>query len=255
MMQTIQAPLRGYAVGLTHVGCVRDENQDAFFVDESKGVFAVMDGAGGLNGGAIASGLVKTALEEIAVPQDAEDLLEQFETRVIDAKQQIETAAGKSNGGPMGTTIAALLTHGGNFACLWAGDSRVYRLRNQKLEQLTTDHTEAQELVDKNVLTKEEAKNFARRHVITRAIGSGLDLELELVSGNLLPGDRFLLCSDGLTGHLDDAVIESLLMQAAPNTTAQQLLDGALNGGGSDNVTVVIVDIDRAASGEGVFRQ
>ncbi len=254
MIGRVQDVLRGFAVGMTHVGRVRDENQDAYHVDETKGVFAVMDGAGGMKFGALASGLVKESLTTIALPRSAEDLLEQFESRLIVAKDRIERVSEDADGAQMGTTIAALLTYGENFACVWAGDSRVYRFRGGRLEQLTTDHTEAQELVDQNVLTVEEAKTFARRHVITRAIGSGLELELELVSGNLRPGDRFLLCSDGLTGHLDDAVIGSLLINGAPNAAANSLLKGALDNGGSDNVTVVIVDIDRIAWGEGETR-
>lgn len=243
--------LRGFAVGLTHVGLVREQNEDALLVDETKGVFAVMDGAGGLCNGAMASGLVREALTGIGAPQSAEDLLEQFENRLIEAKDRIEGVSADADGAPMGTTIVALLTFQSNFACLWAGDSRVYRLRSGKLEQLTTDHTEVQELVDQKVLTPEEARTFARRHVITRAIGSGLDLELELVSGNLQAGDRFLLCSDGLTGHLDDHVIGTFLMNGAARQTAQSLIDGALENGGSDNVTAVIVDIDRMPAGMG----
>jgi len=243
--------LRGYAVGITHPGRIRTENEDTFMIDEERGVFAVMDGAGGMSCGAMASGLVKEALSTIGMPKSAEDLLEQFEGRLIDAKGQIEAASENADGAPMGTTIAALLMFGPNFACLWAGDSRVYRFRDGLLEQLTTDHTEAQELVDRKVLSAEEAKTFSRRHVITRAIGSGLDLELDLVSGNLRGGDRFLLCSDGLTGHVADPVIQSLLMDGAPQAAAQSLLNGALDGGGSDNVTVVIVDIDRRSDGEG----
>ncbi len=251
MNGSLHETLRSFAVGRTHVGRVRDENEDTYLVDETKGIFAVMDGAGGMNCGAMASGLVREALISISAPRSAEDLLEQFESRLIVAKDRIERAAIKANGAPMGTTIAALLSFGSNFACLWAGDSRVYRFRGGRLEQLTTDHTEAQELVDQNVLTVEEAKTFVRRHVITRAIGSGLDLELELVSGNLRPGDRFLLCSDGLTGHLDDPVIKTLLMNGAPAMAAQSLIQGALERGGSDNVTVVIVDYDRNSTGEG----
>ncbi|WP_157738687.1 PP2C family serine/threonine-protein phosphatase [Labrenzia sp. VG12] len=247
--------LRGFAIGLTHVGRVREQNEDTYFVDEQKGVFAVMDGAGGLCDGAMASGLVREALTSLTNPRSGEDLLEQFESRLIVAKDRIERASESADGAPMGTTIAALLTFKRNFACLWAGDSRVYRLRDSRLEQLTTDHTEAQELVDQNVLTVEEARTFARRHVITRAIGSGLDLELELVSGNLRPGDRFLLCSDGLTGHLEDPVIGTFLMNGASRLAAQSLINGALEEGGSDNVTVVIVDIDRQTGAEGTFNR
>lgn len=251
MTQPDTMALRAFSTGLTHVGRVREENQDTYFCDEDKGIFAVMDGAGGLSAGALASGLVKDALSDISGPQSAEDLLDQFESRVIDAKKAIEKAAADAHSGAMGTTIAALLTFGADFACLWAGDSRVYRFRNGELEQLTTDHTEAQELVDQNVLTVEEARTFSRRHVITRAIGSGLELELEMVAGNLRRGDRFLLCSDGLTGHLEDAVIANTLLDGAQQTVARDLLNGALERGGSDNVTVVLVDIDQAAFGKG----
>lgn len=244
----IKAPLHGYAVGLTDAGRIREENQDAFFINEDLGIFAVMDGAGGMSDGARASALVKEALGTITNPQSAEDLFNQFEARVIDAKGHIEQAAARASGARMGTTIAALLISGTHFVCLWAGDSRVYRCRQGRLEQLTTDHTEAQELVDKKVLTAEEAKRYGRGHVITRAIGSGIDLELDIVSGNLRPADRFLLCSDGLTGHLDDAVIGTLLMDGAAQSSASGLLKGALDSGGSDNVTVVIVDIDRASA-------
>ncbi|GAA0781650.1 serine/threonine-protein phosphatase [Roseibium denhamense] len=236
--------LKAYAVGLTDVGCVRTENQDAFFVDEKLGVFAVMDGAGGMTNGAQASCLVREALQDLSTPRDAEDLLDQFERRVIEAKANIDKVAAEANGVMMGTTIAALLTFERNFACLWAGDSRVYRFRQGGLEQITTDHTEAQELVDQNVLTKDEAKTFSRRHVITKAIGSDIDLELEMVSGNLRAGDRFLLCSDGLTGLIDDSVIATILRTGAAETAAKELLAGALNSGGSDNVTVLVVDID-----------
>ncbi|OJJ11791.1 hypothetical protein BKI51_08795 [Alphaproteobacteria bacterium AO1-B] len=235
--------LHGFALGLTDIGRMRQENQDAYFIDENLGVFAVMDGAGGMNDGARASRIVCESLSGITDPVSAKDLFDQFESRVVWAKNEIEKAAERSEGAMMGTTIAALLTYGAHFVCLWAGDSRVYRFREGRLEQLTTDHTEAQDLVDRKVLTAEEAKRYPRSHVITRAIGSGVDLELDVVTGNLQPSDRFMLCSDGLTGHLDDAVIKSFLMNGAPQPTARGLINGALDSGGSDNVTVVIVDI------------
>ena len=194
---------------------------------------------------------MKEALTTIVPPRSAEDLLDQAEGRLVMAKDRIEQATARAEGARMATTIAGLLTYGSNFACIWAGDSRVYRFRNGQLEQLTTDHTEAQELVDQKVITVEEAKSFSRRHVITRAIGSGIDLELELVTGNLRPGDRFLLCSDGLTGHLDASVIGAALLNGARHATALGLLNGALEAGGEDNVTVVIVDIDHARPGHG----
>jgi len=243
-----QASLKGFAVGVTDVGRVRQENQDTFFINEPLGIYAVMDGAGGMHDGARASALVREALTDISAPVDAEDLFDQFEAHVVMAKKQIEAETERAGGAMMGTTIAAILTHGTHFVCLWAGDSRAYRFRDGQLEQLTTDHTEAQDLIDKGVLTAEEARSYPRRHVITRAIGSGLDLELDAVSGNLRPSDRFLLCSDGLTGHLDDTVIETMLRNGAAGSTARALVDGALDRGGTDNVTVVIVDIDHRAA-------
>lgn len=231
------------AIGLTHPGKVREENQDNFLIDEAAGVFAVMDGAGGLQEGSIASGLVKQSVARMGRPTNAEHLLQRFETCVIEAKGAIDELSRQQNGVQMGSTIAALLAFEGDFACVWAGDSRVYRLRDGVLEQITTDHTEVQDLLDRNLLTREEAQNWSRRHVITKAVGTGVDLDLELVSGKLRPGDRFLLCSDGLTEHVDNARLGAFLLTNPLSSAAGALIDAALEGGGRDNVTVVVVEI------------
>jgi len=238
------------AAGVTHVGCVRSHSEDCYHIDEAAGVFAVMDGAGGHDRGAVASGLVKTALARIGRPANAEDLLARFEDRVVRAKSEMDALEKQpGHGGAMGTTIAAILTFGSHFACLWAGDSRAYRLRDGTLEQLTRDHTEVQDLLDRQAITPEEARTWSRRHVITRAIGAGLELQLDIVTGSLRDKDRFMLCSDGLTGHLGDDVIQKALSTGTPAQAAQALVDDTLEHGAQDNVTAVVVDFALVRAG------
>lgn len=230
-----------WAAGFTHAGRVRTRNEDAFHVDEAAGVFAVMDGVGGHHGGDVASGLVRDALRTITQPTNAQDLLDQFEDRVIQAKALMDDVD-RGNRHAMGTTIAALLRHGNDYACVWAGDSRVYLLRHGSLHQLTHDHTEVQELLDQNILNAEEAENFAMRHKITRAVGAAVRLELDMETGKLQDGDRFMMCSDGLTGFVSDEDVRATLSFGSAEESAQHLIQAALRAGGEDNVTAVVVD-------------
>ena len=144
-------------------------------------------------------------------------------------------------GAVIGTTVAAVLAYGHNYTCVWAGDSRVYRIRDNKIAQITRDHTEAQELVDNGTLTPEQAKTWPRRNVITRAIGIFDDPDLEDKSGAIKPGDTFLICSDGLTGHLSDMEICEQIVAMRPQDACDSLIAATLERGASDNVTIVIV--------------
>jgi protein phosphatase len=143
--------------------------------------------------------------------------------------------------GVIGTTLVALLMFGEHFACLWCGDSRAYLLRAGALRQLTRDHSESQDLVDRGVLDPEEAKLWPRRNVLTRALGANDAAELEIVSDRLASGDVFLLCSDGLTGHLDEADIAAALGEDEPQAMCDRLIALTLERGASDNVTVAVV--------------
>lgn len=226
----------------THAGRVRDLNEDRFLVESDSGVFVVADGMGGHDAGEVASSAIIEHLRSIGRPSSAPDLRARFENRVMLANSEIRALSASRNGVTIGSTLAALLAFERQYACVWAGDSRVYLLRNAELVQVTRDHTEVQDLVDRGLLTREEAATWPRRNVITRAIGVLNEPPLEIAQGQIQIGDRFLVCSDGLTAHVSDEEIRDTLYRYPPRQGCQILIDLALAGGGSDNVTVIIVE-------------
>jgi serine/threonine protein phosphatase PrpC len=145
--------------------------------------------------------------------------------------------------GTVGATVVALVLAEGHFAALWAGDSRLYRLRDGGLNMLTTDHSVVAALVEAGQLTWDEAEQHPQSNAITRAVGVGEKLELDKVRGDTAPGDRFLLCSDGLTKYATAAMLEEALKRQPIELISDHLLQIALDGGGADNITVVVVDI------------
>jgi protein phosphatase len=155
--------------------------------------------------------------------------------------------AGAHDGDVIGTTVAVLLIHEEFFACVWAGDSRIYRIRGSGIQQLSVDHTEAQALVAEGKLSAEEARAWPRRNVITRAIGTYDEPELEITNGVLEPGDIFVICSDGLTNHVDDREILTLANSNPPQRACDLLVGLTLDRGATDNVTTVAVRFDPSA--------
>ena len=226
--------------GATHVGLKRGRNEDSYLLRPETGLWAVADGMGGHGGGDIASQMAIAALERIEAAPTGEALLAAVEAAVADANRDMRAYARAESRGVIGTTLVALLMFGEHFACLWCGDSRAYLLRAGALRQLTRDHSESQDLVDRGVLDPEEAKLWPRRNVLTRALGANDAAELEIVSDRLASGDVFLLCSDGLTGHLDEADIAAALGEDEPQAMCDRLIALTLERGASDNVTVVV---------------
>jgi len=233
----------------THVGKVRAHNEDSFLVQPhhgvtDSGVFAVADGMGGHDAGDLASQTVIEELQAIGVPDNAAALLATCEERIVDANSRLRRIADERGHDLIGSTVAVLLVFDRYYACVWSGDSRIYRVRDHDIEQITTDHTEAQELVLSGRLTPEQARTWPRRNVITRAIGVRDEPELEMIHGSLLPGDIFLLCSDGLTGHVEDREILACVGKGKPQQACEALVALTLDRGAADNVTVVIVRYD-----------
>ena len=225
----------------TSVGRVRRINEDSFLV--APPIFAVADGMGGHGSGDLASTVAVQVLARYAGlrPLFTEAVLAALEeaNRAI-IEQEVPTR--------MGTTVtglAGLETAGGDHLMVFnVGDSRVYRLDADGLEQLTVDHSEVQELVLAGVITREQARTHPRRNIVTRALGSEPAL---LADHWLLPavgGDRFLICSDGLFTELPDEVIVPLLSMGAPQQAAQALILAANDAGGRDNITAIVVDIE-----------
>ena len=225
-----------------HVGKVRTLNEDNWLGRPDIGLWAVADGMGGHGGGDLASAAVVTALRDIAPPQSAANLLCEFEDKIAQVNSDLRSLAADRSLLVVGTTLAAVMIVETHFACVWCGDSRVYRLRAGALAQLSRDHSEVQDLIESGVLNKEEAKAWPRRNVVTRALGATDHAALDIVDGPALAGDRFLLCTDGLTIHVDDTEIATaLLVMKDPRQTCDDLVALALTRGGADNVTVVIV--------------
>lgn len=223
----------------THPGKLREENEDSFFANPA-GLWAVADGMGGHEAGQFASATVVAALGRITAPGSAADLLAQCRARIAEAHKAVAAHAAERKT-QIGTTVAALLGYGADYACVWAGDSRIYRIREGAIVLLSRDHTEAQDLVDSGVLSPEEARNWPRRNVITRAVGIGDEPELDMQYGQFAPDDRFVLCSDGLTTHVKDDEIQRNVAARLPQQACEALVALALERGGTDNVTVLVV--------------
>jgi serine/threonine protein phosphatase Stp1 len=159
----------------------------------------------------------------------------------------LEEAARRGADTTIGSTVVILLACDSTFACLWSGDSRIYRLRNDELMQLTRDHTPVQELIDAGQLREEYADNHPLANVITRAVGTNPQLMLDVVSGEITTDDLFLLCSDGLSRMVSDREICAILREQPLHKVTDALIAAALARGGRDNVTVVVVSFEKAA--------
>src|SRR5215468_11288563 len=231
----------------THVGKVRHQNEDNYLVATRRGLWAVADGMGGHEAGEIASSVIVEELDAIAVPARASELLASCEQHIVSANSRLKKL-GDERGALIGTTVAALLIFDGHYAIVWSGDSRIYRVRKHRIEQISVDHTEVQELISEGRLTVEEARAWPHRNVITRAIGVSDNPELEIKGGALEAGDVFVICSDGLTAHVEDKEILTLASAHPPQKACDLLVDLTLDRGAVDNVTVVAVRFDPAAT-------
>jgi len=252
-MMTAPAPRAGAArahhlgnfkflsIGQTHVGCVRTLNEDAFLNRPEKGVWAVADGMGGHDGGELASARVVEALESVGVGANAYAFGDSATAALRQANDDLVTRGLELFGSAIGSTVAALLAYRGHYACIWAGDSRIYLYRAGQLRLLTRDHSYVQQMVDAGVIDACEARAHPRANVITRAVGARASLELDAAYGDIRDGDRFLLCSDGLSSVLHDREIAEELNRAPAERAADRLISRALARGATDNVTVLIV--------------
>jgi len=224
------------------VGKVRRVNEDSCLDRADIGLWAVADGVGGAHAGDRASGLIVEALDKVERPTTAVGFLGQVRDS-LRAVNQLLRLEGDLHGRTMASTIVALLFFGQHYACAWAGDSRLYLLRNGRLRQITRDHSEVQEMVDAGEITPEEARHHPRGNLITRAVGAHDELVLEMVQDQLRHDDMFLLCSDGLTKPIDEIEIRHLMEGRPPAEAARALIDAALAAGAPDNVTVVAVKV------------
>jgi protein phosphatase len=243
--------VRWESAGLTDVGRVRKGNEDSFFVDEARGVFLVADGMGGHAAGEIASALAARTVGGTlvrGVDEELEpDLLAEAMKRSLYAAHEAilaHTMADPATEG-MGTTLTAFVVcPDGTYRMGHVGDSRMYLFRGGELTQLSHDHTWVQREVDEGRLTEQGARRHRLSHILTRALGADSADSPDIQSGKLLPGDLVLLCSDGLTGMLNDRMLARVLEEDAPlPELAAQLIAEANARGGRDNITAVLVRV------------
>ncbi|MFN4101539.1 MAG: PP2C family protein-serine/threonine phosphatase [Pararhodobacter sp.] len=226
---------------VSHVGRVREHNEDRLLAAPDIGLWLVADGMGGHFGGDVAAEAIVEQAATVSRTATAPDLMARFVDRMARANDAIREHSARNQDAMIGATIAGLLVHGNGFAAVWCGDSRVYLMRDGALVQLTRDHTEVQELLDAGAITEDQARSWPRRNVITRAVGVGDEVALESVDGQLQDRDCFVLCSDGLTGHLEDPEIAAMIRGLPAQRASDALVAETLARGAQDNVTVVVV--------------
>lgn len=232
------------SVGTTHTGTVRASNQDALLRRDDAGVWCVADGMGGHESGELASQMIVAALDALTLPAALEERLDLIEDTLHQVHADIvDYARLHLDGRTMGSTVVVLALDERIGACLWAGDSRLYRWRAGELVLLTEDHSQVNELLARGMLTPEEAADYPDGHVITRAVGASQSIYMDAVVVMPEAGDRLLLCSDGLTGALDEAVIAQVCAEMPLAQVTDELIARALTAGARDNVTAVVVEI------------
>ena len=224
----------------TDIGKVRRSNQDALVESPEDRLWGVADGMGGHNGGETASAGARDGLIELLHGKDPEQGALRTAIGAVNRRLFLQQKEDESLAG-MGTTLTVLwLTD----ACVYighVGDSRAYRLRDGEMKQITDDHSVVAELVRSGMLTREQAATHPMRNVITRAVGTEDGIEIDLLCEERRPGDVWLVCSDGLYGMVDDESIAQILRDNPPQKAADKLIKAALEGGGKDNVSVVIL--------------
>ncbi|MHC9236933.1 PP2C family protein-serine/threonine phosphatase [Pseudooceanicola sp. 502str34] len=238
VLKPMAAPLFSGA-GLTHTGRQRDENEDSILTDPAGLLWAIADGMGGHGHGAMASDMV---IDQATLVSDHAPPAPTLRARLQEANRNILLRAQKANYGQMGATAVLMLIQNSIAHVAWAGDCRAYLMRRGHLRLLTRDHTVVQEMVDEGLLDEAERNRHPQRHVVTRAVGAAPSLEVDVISAPLVPDDRLLLCSDGLTACLADQTIAGIVEAGTePKQVCADLVRATLEAGAPDNVSVICV--------------
>ncbi len=237
--------------GCSDVGLRRTNNEDAFVINPDLGFFALADGMGGAAAGEVASQAFAKTVSEVFSKngkQPERDILELVQKSFRLANERVlGLAENNPHNHGMGCTAELIAFDYQKFVLGHVGDSRTYFLRNGQMQQITHDHSLVQGHIDRGVISKNEAKESSKRNIILRAVGTDETLSVDLIRGEVLPGDCFLLCSDGLTDMVEDSYIENILVSSSGNLSekAECLVDLAKAAGGDDNITVVLCEIER----------
>lgn len=231
-------------VGISDIGLVREKNEDAFLIDEDQGFFLVCDGMGGHRGGQVASHMavqtIKQSMDGFS-PANAKQRL----IHAIEEANRAVLKAGLENENlfEMGTTITAAVIKGSQLIVANVGDSSVFLIRNDTIRKITRDHTLAEEMLANGILEPGEMRNSAYNHILTRALGIDEEVEIDIFIEDIMPGDIILMCSDGLTDMLIPEEILNIIKghDSDLEMAGRQLLCEALQKGGFDNITIILL--------------
>ena len=239
---TIRRPLAWNSAGATDVGTVRPLNEDAFLMQPEMGLWTVADGMGGHDAGSVASQMIVDELKKLTKKKNLDNVITEFEETLLSVNQQLlDYSKNSLNGRIVGSTLISLLIKGNIGVAMWAGDSRLYRLRHDKLSPITTDHSHVAELVKQGLISEEEAKTHPESNVITRAVGTSERLDLDIELFDVQVGDQYLLCSDGLYNAVPHDEIVNAIVGNELQQSVQNLINNALANKASDNVSVILV--------------
>ena len=240
--KTFRRPIEWNSFARTDVGVVREVNEDAILAKPEIGLWAVADGMGGHLVGDIASSKIITALDEVIPQPMLSDYVDAVEDALLDINEKmLEYAQVMFDAGTMGSTLVALIIKERIGVCLWVGDSRLYRFRNQQLVQISRDHSQLEEMIELGLLSKEAAENYPHKNVITRAVGVEESLYVDINIFTTQIGDIFLLCSDGLYNSVSNEELLEALAIRDLEAMVTQLVNKSIANGAPDNVSVIIV--------------
>ncbi len=227
---------------LSDVGCVREVNEDSVFESDHKQLWVVADGMGGHHVGDVASQKVIEFIERVDSYPNLNDYVDEVEDALLNANQSLINFARENfDSQTMGSTVVCLMIKHKVGVALWVGDSRLYRYRNHKLQQLTQDHSQVEEMVQMGLISPEEAEVHPYKNVITRAVGVEPDLFVDINVFSVQEGDTFLVCSDGLYNSVSREDVESMLSCSNPEACVLDLMKTSLENGADDNVSLIVV--------------
>jgi protein phosphatase len=235
------SPFRWISAGATLAGKVRADNEDAILDSPGTGLWAVADGMGGHSAGDYASAMVVGVLANVPPADRPSRFVDSVESRLLAVNSRLYQSGVIERRGLRGSTVLALLAYETLCVVLWAGDSRLYRYRGGQLEQMSRDHSQVQAMRDAGLLQTEADVQSAPSNIITRAVGAAESLHLEYGLWSIEPEDRCLLCSDGLYNEVSPAEIVQQLAQEDPQHACDSLLQAALSGEASDNMSAIVV--------------
>jgi len=225
------------------VGRVRKVNEDACLERAEEGLWVVADGMGGHAAGDVASGMIVEEMGKVELSRPLSAVVTDVETRLMEVNNRLREMASSKNISTIGSTFAAIAIVGGYGVAMWVGDSRVYRVRDGKIVTVSQDHAFVEDLVEKGILSREDAASHPQSNLVTRAVGAQDHVKMDLEIFELEHEDTYVLCSDGLDKELSDEEIADLALNQPAEQLGDALVDEALERGARDNVTVISVTV------------